>query len=128
MFQPTSRSVVVRSDEVKVSVVTVDATRRRVDCDLSTVSDSMSVVAVEQQRDAWICSESGLPLRKGDAVGVDGAWSLVGGPATAFASDTVGCADFAGGGGGGEGLPLWWRPTVLAGEVAVGVTSLAVEL
>ena len=38
-------------------------------------------------------------------VSVDGALSLVGGPATEFLSDTDGCADFA----GGE-LPLWWRP------------------
>ena len=86
--------------------MTVDENRRRVDCDLFTVSDSMSVVAVEQQRDAWICSGISLPLLRGDAVGVDGDLSLVGGPSTAFQSDTVGCADFAGGGG----LPLWWRP------------------
>ena len=50
VFQPTSRSVVVRSDEVGVSAVKVDATRRRVDCALSTVSDGMSVVAEELQR------------------------------------------------------------------------------
>ena len=32
VFQPTSRLVVVQSDEVGVSAMTVDATWRRVDC------------------------------------------------------------------------------------------------
>ena len=35
---------------------------------------------------------------------MDGALSLVGGPASAFLSGADGCVDFAG------GLPLWWHP------------------
>ena len=49
VFQPTPQSEVERSDEVGVSVVVVDATRRRMDCTKSTVSDSISVVAEEMQ-------------------------------------------------------------------------------
>ena len=66
---------------------------------------------------------SGLPLRRGDVVGVDGALSLVGGLATAFLSDADGCADFFW--GGGVAVVVGPRP-FLSGEVAVGVTSLAV--
>ena len=44
-FHRASRLVAVRSDGVGVSAVTVDATRRRVDCALST--SLMSVVAEE---------------------------------------------------------------------------------
>ena len=47
--QLTPRSVVECSDEVGVSAVVVDATRRWVDCTESTVSDSMSVVAEEMK-------------------------------------------------------------------------------
>ena len=86
---PTSQPVVVRLDEVRVSVVMVDGTRSLVDGALSAGSDSMSVVAADLQRDSWICSGSGLPLRRRDAVGVDGALSIAGGPATVFRSDTV---------------------------------------
>ena len=42
MFPPTSQPVVVRPDEVMVSAVTVDETRRPVDGALSAVSDSMT--------------------------------------------------------------------------------------
>ena len=66
---------------------------------------------------------SDIPQRGGGMVGVDGALSLVGRPASAFLSGADGCTDFAGGGG----VPLWWRPAaVLAGEVAIRVTSPAV--
>ena len=67
-----------------MSAVSVDAGR------------SVMEVTEELQRDTWTRSGNGLPLRRGDEVGVDGALSLVGGPATAFLSDTEGCADFAG--------------------------------
>ena len=56
---------------------------------------------------------SGLPLRRGDVVGVDGALSLVGGLATAFLSDADGCADFSGG-GGGVAVVVGPRPFFLA--------------
>ena len=104
VFQPTSQPVVVRSDEVRVSAVSVNAGRRRVVRILSTVSDSVMMVTEELQRETWPRSGSGLPLRRGDTVGVDGALSLVGEPPTVFLSDTDGCVNCAG------GLPLWWRP------------------
>ena len=67
-----------------MSAVTVDATRRQVDCALSTVSDSMLVVAEELQRCRWTHVESAMFRRRGGAVGMDGALSLVRGPASAF--------------------------------------------
>ena len=96
VFQPTSQPVVLRSDEVGVSAVSVDATRRRVDWTLSTVSDSVMVVTDELQQDSWTRSGSDLPQRGESAVSVDTAVSLVGGPASAFLSGADGCADFAG--------------------------------
>ena len=79
VFQPTSQPVVVRSDEVGVSAVLVDVTRRRVDRTLSTVSDSVMVVTEELQRVSWTRSGSYLPQRGESEVSVDGAVSLVGG-------------------------------------------------
>ena len=61
-----------------------------------------------------------LPQRGESAVGVDSAVSLVREPASAFLRDADGCADFAGGCRCGD------APAVLAGGVAVGVTSPAV--
>ena len=106
VFQPTSQTVFVRSDEVGVSAVAVDASQRRVNRTLSTVSDSMLVVAEELQRGRWTRAGSDLPKRGVSAVSVDSAVRLVGGPASAFLSGTDGCADFLGGGGG---MSLWWR-------------------
>ena len=104
VFQPTSQPVVVRSDEVGVSAVAVDATQRRVDRTLSTVSDNMMAVTEELQRGSWTCAGSDLPRRGESAVSVDSAVSLVGGPASASLSGANGCTDFAG------GLQLWWQP------------------
>ena len=78
------RPVVVRSDEVRVFAVSVDATRRRVDRTVSTVSDSVLVVTEELQWDSWTCLGRDLPQRGESAVSVDCAVSLVGGPASAF--------------------------------------------
>ena len=59
VFQPTTQSVVVRSDEVGVSAVMVDVTQRQVDCALSTVSDCALVEGVtfpseEEERSVWM--------------------------------------------------------------------------
>ena len=63
VFQPTPRSVVERSDEVGVSAVVVDATRRAVDCTKSTISDSTYVVAEEMQNgmDGCVDFAGGVP-------------------------------------------------------------------
>ena len=99
----------------------VDVARRRVDRILSNVSDSVMVVTEELQRYTWTRLGSGLPLRRGDAVGVDVALSLVGGAATAFLSDTDGCADFT------VGFPFWGRPRpFLLARFLSGVTSLTI--
>ena len=118
VFQPTSQPVILRSDEVGVSAVSVDATRRRVDRTVSTVSDSVMVVTEELQWDSWTRSGNDLPQRGESAVSVDSAVSLVGGLASAFLSGADGCADFA-----GEVAVVVTSPAVFAGDVAVGVTS-----
>ena len=59
-----------------MSTVSVDAGWRQVDHILSTVSDSVMVVTEALQRDTCIRLGSGLSLRRGDAVCVDGALSL----------------------------------------------------
>ena len=104
VFQPTSQPVVLRSDEVRVSAVLVNATRRRVDRTLSTIFDSVMVVTEELQLESWTRSGSDLPRRGVSVVSEDSAVSLAGEPASAFLSGTDRCADFAG------GLPLWWLP------------------
>ena len=91
---------------------------------MPTVSDRVMVVIEELQRDSWTHSGSDLPQRGESVVSVDSAVSLVGGSASAFLSGADGCADFAGGGGGG--CHCGDAPAVLAGGVAVGVTSPAV--
>ena len=101
--------------------MSVDATRRRVNRTASTASDSVMVVTEELPRDSWTCSGSDLPQRAESAVSVDCAVSLVGGPASAFLSGADGCVDFA-----GEGAVVVTSPAVLTGDVAVGVTLLAV--
>ena len=121
VFQPMSQPVVVRSDEVRVSAVSVDVTRRRVDRTMSTVSDSVMVVTEELQHDSWTRSGSDLPLRGESAVSVDSAVSFVGGPASTFLSSADGCADFA-----GEVAVVVTSPVVLACDVAVRVTLPAV--
>ena len=89
---------------------------------LSTVSDSMLVVAEELQLGRWTHAGNDLPRRGVSAVNVDSAVSLVEGLASAFLSSTDGCADFAGGGVAVVVAP----PAVLDGDVTVGVTSPAV--
>ena len=78
VFQPTSQPVVLRSDEVRVSAVSVDATRRRVDRTMSTVSDSVPVVTEGLQRDSWTCLGRYLPQRGESVVGVDCVATLLG--------------------------------------------------
>ena len=46
-----------------MSAVSVDATQRRVDRTVSTVSDSVLVVTEELQLDSWTCLGSDLPQR-----------------------------------------------------------------
>ena len=104
-----------------MSAVSVDATWRRVDRNVSTVSDSVLVVTEELQRDSWTCLGMDLPQRGESSVSVDCAVSLVGGPASAFLSGADGCADFA-----GEVAVVVTPLAILAGDVAVGVTSPAV--
>ena len=124
VFQPTPQPVVLRSDEVRVSAVSVYATQRRVDRTLSTVSDSVIVVTEELQRDSWTRSGSDLPRQGVSVVSVNSAVNLVGEPASAFLHGTKGCANIAG--GGGRGCLLVAPPAVLPSDVAVGVTSPAV--
>ena len=64
-----------------VSVVSVDADRKRVNQTVSIVPDCMDVIM-----------EGG----GGGAVGVDGGDCVIGRPASAFRSDIDGYADFAG--------------------------------
>ena len=88
---------------------------------MSTVSDSMMVVAEELQRDCWTRLGSDLPQRGESAVSVDSAVSFVGGSASAFLSDADGCADFA-----GEVAVVVTSPAILAGDVAVRMALPAV--
>ena len=101
VVQLTSQPVLVRSEVVGVSAMSVDATLRPRGRILSTVSDSVMVVTEALQRDDWTRSGSDLPRRGGSAVGVESDVDFVGGPASAFLSGADGCADFAG------GLSLW---------------------
>ena len=116
VYQPTSQPVAVRSDEVGVSAVSFNATRRRVDRTVSTISNSVMVVTEELQRDSWVRGVTSL-----SAISVDRVVSLVGGPASAFLSGADGCTDFT-----GEVAVVVTSPAFLAGDVAVGVTSPAV--
>ena len=85
------------------------------------VSDSVMVVMEVLRQDVQACLRSGPPLRNGDTGAVEVTFDLVGTPATAFLSDADGCANFA----GGVAVAVT-PPTILADEVAVGVTLLAV--
>ena len=55
---------------------------------VSTVSDSMVVVAEKLQQDSWTRSGSDLPQRGESAVSVDSAVRFVGGPVSTFLSGT----------------------------------------
>ena len=87
-----------------MSAGSVDATLRRRDQILSTVSDSVMVVTEELQPDDWTRSGGDLLWRGGSTVGVERNVHFVRGPTSAFQSGADGCTDFTGGGGG---LPLW---------------------
>ena len=66
MLQPTLQSVELQSGEVRVSTVSVNATQRRVDGTVSTISDGVEVDDGDMtQQDSWTQSRSGLPLRGG---------------------------------------------------------------
>ena len=88
---------------------------------VSTVSDSVGVVAEELQWDRWNHSGSDLPQRGESVVSVDSAVSFVGGPSSAFLSGADGRADFA-----GEVAVVVTTPAALAGDVAVRVALPAV--
>ena len=75
VLQPTLQSVGLQSSEVRVSTVSLDATRRRVDGTVSTVSDGIEVDNGDMtQWDSQIQLGSGLPLRGG---GVRSVWIVV---------------------------------------------------
>ena len=75
VLQPTLQSVGLQSGEVRVSTVSVNATRRRVDGTVSTVSDGVKIDDGDMtQRDSRTQSRSGLPLRGG---GVRSVWIVV---------------------------------------------------
>ena len=83
----TLRSVGLQSGEVRVSAVSVDATRKRVDQPVSTISDSVDVDSSGVlQRDGQAQSGTGLHLRGGGggAASVDCGTFVVGGPASMF--------------------------------------------
>ena len=86
-----------------MSAVSVDATPRRVNRTMSTISDSGMVVTEGLPRDSWTCLQSDLPQGGECAVSVDGAVHLVGGPASAFLSGADGWTLLG-------RLPSWWRP------------------
>ena len=88
---------------------------------VSTVSDSVVVLAEELQRDSWTRLGSYLPHRGESAVSVDIAVRFVGGPTPAFPSGADGCADFA-----GEFAVVVTSPAILADDVAVRVALPAV--
>ena len=72
---PTLQSVGLQSGEVRVSTVLVDATRRRVDGTVSTVSDGVEVNNGDMtQWNDQTQLRSGLPLRGG---GVQSVWIVV---------------------------------------------------
>ena len=66
MLQPTLQSVGLQSSEVRVSTLSVDATRRRVDGTVSTVSDGVEIDDSDMtQWDSQTQLGSGLPLPGG---------------------------------------------------------------
>ena len=101
MPQPTSQPVLVRPEAVGVSVVSVDATLRRRDQIMCSISDSVMVVTEGFQPDDWTRSVSGLPRREGSVVDE--------------------CAE-----GGGGVATVATSPVVLVGDIAVGVILPAV--
>ena len=113
-----SQPVLVRPEAVGVSAISVNATRRRRDRILSTVSDSVMVVTEKLQRDCWIRSGSNLSRRETNTVDVDSTVGFVGGQASAFLSVIDGCTDFA-----GEVAVMVTSPAVLAGDIAVEVAE-----
>ena len=104
----TQQSDGQHSGAVKVSAVLVDVTQERVDQAVSigpTGKDADTDCASQLTRQAEL--GSGLSLREEVATGVDCRDFVVGGPISASLSSVDGCVDFS-------------------GDVAVGVTSLAV--
>ena len=55
MFHSMSHSVAVRSEDVEVTAMPVDAARGQLDCALPTDSDRVSVVVEELRHDSWYC-------------------------------------------------------------------------
>ena len=96
MAQPTSQPVLMRPETVEGSAVLVDATLRRRDRILSSVSDSVRVVTEGFKRVDWTHSVSGLPRRDGSVMDE--------------------CTDFAGG-----VAAVATSPVVFVGDVAVEV-------
>ena len=66
--QPTSQPVLMRPEVVGVSAVLVDATLRRIDQILSSVTDSVMAIAERFQLDDWTRLGSGLPRMEGSVV------------------------------------------------------------
>ena len=70
VLQPTLQSVGLQSGEVRVSAVSVDATRGRVDQPVFAIPDSVDVdISGVLQRESRAQSGSGLPLRGGGGGG-----------------------------------------------------------
>ena len=93
MAQPTSQPVLMRPETVEVSAVLVDATLRRRDRILPSVSDSVMVVAEGFQPDDWTRSGSGLPRRDGSVM--DECMDFAGGVAAVATSPVVFVGDVA---------------------------------
>ena len=69
VLEPAGSRSILQSGDVRVSAVSVDATRKRVDQPVSTIPDSVDVdSSVVLQRDGQAQSGSGLPLRGGGGV------------------------------------------------------------
>ena len=118
----TQQSVGLHSGAVKVSVLLVNVTQKRVDRPVSTVPNSVDVdVNGVLQLDRQAQLGSGLFLREEVVTGVDCGAFMVGGPASAFMSGVDGCVDFAGDVAVGVA-----SPAVLAGGVTIRVASPAV--
>ena len=93
MTQPNSQPVLMRPETVGVSAVLVAATLRRRDRILSSISDSVMMVAEGFQPDDWTHSGSGLPRRDGRVM--DECTDLVGEVAAVATSPVVFVGDVA---------------------------------
>ena len=93
MAQPTSQQIPMQPETVGVSAVLVDATLRRRDQILSSVLDSVMVVAKGFQPDDWTRLGSGLPRRKGSVM--DECAAFAGGVAAVATSPVVFVGDVA---------------------------------